>query len=150
MSGTTIASNASIDKRMAIVQAHIAAENAHDTAATLATWSVTECCFIDAAAGVVAATPRDVWEAYTGLFSAFPDLRVECQTSFVAQEVIVIEATMTGTHRNEWQGLRATQKVMSVPVCALFYFNAADELTCEKIFYDRLTLMEQLGAVDAT
>lgn len=149
MTRAAIASSASIDKRLAIVQAHIAAENAHDAAATLATWSATDCCFIDAAAGVVAATPQDVCEAYTGLFNAFPDLRVDWQTSFVAQDVIVIEATMTGTHRNEWRGMPATHKGMSVPVCALFYFNAADELTCEKIFYDRLTLLEQLGILTA-
>lgn len=143
----TAPNQSAIERRLAIVRAHIAAENAHDAPATVATWGSAAPCFFDAAAGLVATTPREIGTVYDELFDAFPDLRIDWNAHFVAQDVIIVETTMTGTHQNEWRGIAATHMYMSLPLCALFYFSANDELICEKIYYDRLTLLEQLGIV---
>jgi steroid delta-isomerase-like uncharacterized protein len=137
------------ERRLAIVREHIDAENARDVRRTLATWSPAAPLFIDTAAAVAADTIHDIEAVYEGLFAAFPDLHIDIQTEHPGQDVITIEAMMSGTHQNDWNGINATHRRMSVPLCALFYFGRDDELTCEKIYYDRLTLLQQLGIVAA-
>lgn len=134
-------------RRLAIVHTHLEAENAGDVGATLATWGPVAPMFVDAAAAIAADTIEDIGALYKSLFDAFPDLHIDCRSEHVGQDVIVVEGVMSGTHENDWNGMEATHKRMSVSLCALFYFDADDELACEKIYYDRLTLLQQLGIV---
>ena len=41
---------------------------------------------------------------YRRLLAALPDLSIELERRHVADEVIILEVTITGTHRGPWRG----------------------------------------------
>jgi len=50
-----------------------------------------------------------------------------------------------GTHLGEWRGLPATGRRVEVPLCGVYTFDADDRLAGERIYYDRGTVLRQLG-----
>jgi hypothetical protein len=50
-----------------------------------------------------------------------------------------------GTHLGAWRGLAATGKTVELPLCGVYTFDADDHLAGEKIYYDRGTVLRQLG-----
>ena len=44
-----------------------------------------------------------------------------------------------------WRGLPPTQRGVEFPLCAIFTFDEKDRLAGEKIYYDRGTVLRQLG-----
>jgi hypothetical protein len=57
----------------------------------------------------------------------------------------VLEAVITGRHLGLWRGLPPTGRRVEFPLCAIFTFDKADLLAGEKIYYDRATILRQLG-----
>ena len=114
--------------RIAIVEQHIQLENEHDLEGVLGTF------------GNNARYDDEPWsEHYTGrngvglfyqqLMKALPDLEIEVQRRYVTDDAIVVEVIICGTHLGGWRGLPATD----------------DRLAWEKIYYDRGTVLRQLG-----
>ena len=60
-----------------------------------------------------------------------------------ADEAVVVEFVMTGTHRGPWAGLVATGRRMELRLVGIFEFEA-DRLMCERVYFDMATLMRQL------
>lgn len=56
-----------------------------------------------------------------------------------------LEVVATGTHAAEWRGIPATGKTVRFPVCAIFTFGPDDKINAEIAYYDRLTVLSQLG-----
>lgn len=51
-----------------------------------------------------------------------------------------------GTHLGIWRGgLPATGRRVEFPLCGVFTFDAEDRLAGERIYYDRATVLRQLG-----
>lgn len=63
----------------------------------------------------------------------------------VAQKSIVIEVTMEGTHTGDWHGIPRTGRRVSFPMCAVFAFDDENLLISETVYYDRRTVLDQLG-----
>ena len=84
---------------------------------------------------------------YAALFAGFPDFDIDVSRKHLAWEAIIIEAEILGTHRGSWMGVAATGKTIRVSICAVFTFTPDDRLKTEVVYYDRLTLLSQLGVM---
>ena len=82
---------------------------------------------------------------YEQLMKALPDLEIEVQSRHVGEEAIVVEVMIRGTHLGGWRGLPATGRRVEFPLCGVYTFDADDRLAGERIYYDRGTVLRQLG-----
>ena len=74
-----------------------------------------------------------------------PDLSVESVRRHVAGETLVLEVIVRGTQIGAWRGLPATGRKLEIPICGIYTFDANDKLAGERIYYDRATVLRQLG-----
>src|SRR3984957_2310064 len=130
--------------RIAIVEQHIRLENDHDLEGVLLTF------------GETARYDDEPWgEHYTGrdgvrlfyeqLMKALPDLEIAVQRRHIAEDAVLVEVVIRGTHLGGWRGLPATGRRVDFPICGLCTFDAEDRLAGEKIYYDRGIIWRQLG-----
>jgi hypothetical protein len=82
---------------------------------------------------------------YAQLLKALPDLEVEIRHKHVADDSILVEVLIRGTHFGAWRGLPATGRRGQFPIFGVYTFDADDRLAGEKIYYDRGTILKQLG-----
>jgi steroid delta-isomerase-like uncharacterized protein len=130
--------------RVATVEQHIRLENEHDLEGVLRTF------------GDTARYDDEPWsEHYEGrngvrlfyeqLMKALPDLEIEVQRRHVTDDAILVEVIIRGTHLGGWRGLPATGRRVEFPLCGVYTFDADDRLAGERIYYDRGTVLRQLG-----
>ena len=74
-----------------------------------------------------------------------PDLHIEVHKRHASDDAIILEAVISGQHLGPWRGLPPTGRRVEFPLCGIFAFDAADRLAGEKIYYDRATVLRQLG-----
>jgi steroid delta-isomerase-like uncharacterized protein len=84
---------------------------------------------------------------YADLFTGFPDLKLEITRRYVSDDAITIEVTLTGTHKNQWNGVPATGRRVQLPVCVIFPFDENDRLTGERAYFDGALILRQLGVL---
>ena len=130
--------------RIAIVEQHVRLENRHDLEGVLGTF------------GETARYDDEPWaEHYKGrsgvrvfyeqLMKALPDLEIDVQSRHFTDDAILLEVMIRGTHLGGWRGLPATARRVEFPLCAVYTFDPNDRLAGEKIYYDRGTVLRQLG-----
>jgi steroid delta-isomerase-like uncharacterized protein len=130
--------------RLHIVREHIRLENAHDLAGVMDTF------------GPVARYDDEPWKEhyrgrdavrafYVQLFEAIPDLRIEVQAEHVTSASVVVECLIRGSQEGAWRGLPPTGRGLDLPLCGVYTFDASNRLTGERIYYDRATVLGQLG-----
>lgn len=130
--------------RIAIVERHIQFENEHDLEGVLSTF------------GENAQYDDEPWDEhykgrngvrlfYQQLMSALPDLEIDIQRRHVADEAVLVEVLIRGTHLGAWRGLPATGRRIQFPLCGVYTFDSDDRLVGERIYYDRGTVFKQLG-----
>ena len=130
--------------RERIVQEHIDTELRHDLDALTNTFTP-ESEWRDMPAGDTHTGHPGVRAYYEDLFTGFPDFSLEIVSRHVADEAIVMEVIATGTHAATWKGVPATGKAVRFPVCVIFTFAEDDKIRAETVYYDRLTVLTQLG-----
>jgi steroid delta-isomerase-like uncharacterized protein len=130
-------------RREDIVMRHAEAENRHDVEATIATFHRPRY--------EVNGQPSDgesaVRELLRGLMSAFPDMHVEVGRLRHAEDAVLGESLITGTHDGDWAGIPPTGRPIAVPVVGIFEFDG-DRLLCEKVYMDFATLLTQIGVLE--
>ena len=130
--------------RITTVEQHIRLENEHDLEGVLRTF------------GDIARYDDEAWgEHYQGasgvrlfyeqLMKALPDLEIEVLRRHVTDDAVLVEVMIRGTHLGEWRGLPATGRRVEFPLCGVYTFDSSDRLAGEKIYYDRGTVLRQLG-----
>lgn len=128
--------------REAIVLEHVAAENRHDVEATIATFH--------SARYEINGEPSDgeaaVRDLLHELMAGFPDFQVEVGKTHHADDAVIGEARVTGTHNGALAGIPATGRRVDYPLVAIFEFEA-DRLLCEKVYFDSATLLHQIGVL---
>lgn len=133
-----------LTRRMALVEEHVRCENAHDLEGVIRTF------------GSTARYDDEPWDQhwqgieqvrqfYSQLMQALPDLSIEIVRRHVADETILLEVVIRGTHLGGWRGLPATGRRVEVPICGVYTFDADDRLAGERIYYDRAMIFRQLG-----
>jgi steroid delta-isomerase-like uncharacterized protein len=130
--------------RIAIVEEHIRLENAHDLEGVLRTFGDTAR-YDDEAWGEHYSGRDGVHSFYEQLMKALPDLEIQVQRKHVTDDAILVEVVIRGTQLGSWRGLPATGRRVEVPLCGVYTFDADDRLAGEKIYYDRGTVLAQLG-----
>jgi steroid delta-isomerase-like uncharacterized protein len=130
--------------RLALVERHIRFENAHDLEGVLGTF------------GNAARYDDEAWDEhyegrngfrafYEQTLKAMPDMAIEIRRRHVTDDAILVEVVIRGTHLGGWRGLPATGRRVSFPLCGVYMFDSDDLLAGEKIYYDRATVLQQLG-----
>jgi steroid delta-isomerase-like uncharacterized protein len=130
--------------RIALVEQHIRLENEHDLEAVLRTFGDTAR-YDDEPWGECYQGRNGVRRFYQQLMSALPDLEIQVQRQHVTDDAILVEVRIRGTHLGGWRGLPATGRRVDFPLCGVYTFDADDRLAGEKIYYDRGTVLRQLG-----
>lgn len=141
-------SRMSIDDRIAarlkLVDEHVRLENQHDLEGIMGTFGATA--RYDDEPWDLHYTGRDeVLTFYQGLLQALPGLHIDVQRRHAGDTAVVLELIIRGQHSGPWRGLPATGRQIEFPLCAIFTFDDDDRLAGEKIYYDRATLLRQLG-----
>jgi steroid delta-isomerase-like uncharacterized protein len=130
--------------RIAIVEQHVRLENAHDLEGVLGTFGDTAR-YDDESWGEHFNGRDGVRQFYEQLMKALPDLQIEIQRRHVADDAIILEVMIRGTQLGAWRGLPATGRQVEFPLCGIYTFDADNRLAGEKIYYDRGTVLHQLG-----
>ena len=130
--------------RIAIVEKHIGLENEHDLEGVLGTFGAAAR-YDDEPWGEHYSGRDGVRQFYEQLMKALPDLEIEVEHRHVAQDAIVVEVVIRGSHLGGWRWLPATGRRVEFPLCGIYTFDGDDCLAGEKIYYDRGTVLRQLG-----
>jgi steroid delta-isomerase-like uncharacterized protein len=130
-------------KRESIVREHMDSENRHELDATLATFDHPRYELI--ATGDVYDGPEEVSRYFEETRRAFPDQRNEVVAVHHADEGVLVEAIIRGTHKGSLRSLPPTGREFELPILAFFVFEGNDKLVCERVYFDQLTVLRQLG-----
>jgi steroid delta-isomerase-like uncharacterized protein len=133
-----------LSARIAIVQQHIRLENQHDLEGVLNTFG-SNAHYDDEPWDEHFTGRNGVRQFYQQLMNAMPDLEIKIQRQHVTDDAILMEVIICGTHLGAWRGLPATGSRLEFPLCGIYTFDADDRLAGEKIYYDRGTILKQLG-----
>jgi steroid delta-isomerase-like uncharacterized protein len=131
------------ERRLAIVREHMESENRLEFDATLATFEHPR--YEIVATGDVYDGARAVARYYEETRAAFPDQRNENVVLHAAENAVVAEFDLLGTHRGELRGVAPTGREFRCRCCAIFEFEAGGErITCERVYLDTATIAQQL------
>ena len=88
---------------------------------------------------------QEVRAFYTQLLRAMPDLHIDIRRRHSSEDAVVLEVIIRGRHLGAWRGLPATGRQIEFPLCGVYTFDQGNRLAGEKIYYDRATVLRQLG-----
>jgi steroid delta-isomerase-like uncharacterized protein len=131
-------------ERIRIVRDHIRFENAHDLTAIVATF------------GSSARYDDEPWDEhhmgrdavrsfYEELLRAVPDLEIAIRKEHASREAVIVECLIRGTHGGTWRNLPATGRRLEFALCAVYTFDEDGKLAGERVYYDRATVLRQVG-----
>jgi steroid delta-isomerase-like uncharacterized protein len=129
-------------KREALVREHMESENRLDFDATMNTFHHPRYELI--ATGDVHDGEGEVARYFQETRAAFPDQRNELIALHHADDAVVAEFDLKGTHLGSFRGLPATGKDFTCRMVALFLFEE-DRLVGERVYFDSATILRQLG-----
>ena len=129
-------------RREAVVREHMESENRHEFDATIDTFAHPRYELV--ATGEVYDGEAAVRAYYEQTRSAFPDQRNELISLRHADDAVVVEFDLLGTHRGPLRGLPATGRSFRARMTAFFIFDG-DRIVCERVYFDQATIMRQLG-----
>ena len=129
-------------KREAIVREHMDSENRYEFDDTLDTFDHPRYELI--ATGEVHDGPEEVMRYFQDSRTAFPDQRNELLALHHADDAVLVEAVIRGTHLGRLGGLPPTGRSYELPILAIFMFDD-DKLACERVYFDANTVLRQLG-----
>jgi steroid delta-isomerase-like uncharacterized protein len=137
-------SDAARSERLRTVDEHIRRENAHDLDGILATFGQ-DPRYDDEPWGAHHVGRDEVRAFYAQTLEAMPDMHIDVRRRHVAEEAVIVEVVISGHHLGPWRGLPATGRAISFPLCGVYTFDASNRLAGERIYYDRATVLRQLG-----
>jgi steroid delta-isomerase-like uncharacterized protein len=132
------------DARLAIVEQHVLSENRHDLDAVMATFG-SQARYDDEPWCDRRKGRDEVRAYYAELMRALPDLSIDVIRRHVSSDSVILEVEIRGTHDGAWRELPATGRDVHFPLCGIFTFDADCRLAGERIYYDRSTVLRQLG-----
>ena len=130
------------ETRERIVREHMESENVHDYDVTIGTFGHPRYELI--ATGDVYDGEHEVRRYFAETRTAFPDQRNELIALHHADDAVIAEFWLRGTHEGSFRGLPATGRSFECRMTAFFVFEGED-LICERVYFDAGTIMRQLG-----
>jgi steroid delta-isomerase-like uncharacterized protein len=132
------------DRRESVVRTHMASENRHEFDVTLATFRHPRYELIGT--GQVFDGEEAVRQYYAASRTAFPDQRNEIHALRHADDAVLVEFDLLGTHRGPFLGSPPTGREFRCRMAALFLFEeGGDAIVCERVYFDAATILRQLG-----
>jgi steroid delta-isomerase-like uncharacterized protein len=133
------------ERRLAIVREHMESENTHDFDVTMGTFEHPRYEIVPT--GDVYEGPEEVASYFETTRHAFPDQRNENTTLHAAEDAVIAEFDLLGTHRGEIRGIAPTNRSFKIRCCAIFEFpSGGDHIVCERVYFDQASIMQQLMA----
>jgi steroid delta-isomerase-like uncharacterized protein len=130
------------ERREALVREHMASENVHDFDTTIETFEHPRYELI--ATGEVYDGEQEVRGYYAESRKAFPDQRNEVVALHHADDTVVVEFDLLGTHLGPLRSLPPTGRSFRCRMVALFVFEG-ERLVGERVYFDQNTILQQLG-----
>jgi len=131
------------ERREALVVEHMESENRHEFDVTMATFEHPRYELI--ATGDVFDGKEEVDRYFDETRTAFPDQRNELIAMHHADDAVIVEAMLFGTHLGSFRGLPPTGRQFEMRFLAMFLFEGEDNLVCERVYFDSATILRQLG-----
>jgi steroid delta-isomerase-like uncharacterized protein len=132
------------EKREAIVVEHMESENRHEFDVTMDTFHHPRYELIGT--GDVFDGQEEVAAYFEETRTAFPDQRNELIALHHADDAVLVEAMLYGTHGGSFRGLPPTGRKFEMRFLAMFIFEE-DRLVCERVYFDAGTILRQLGVL---
>jgi len=130
-------------RREAIVRRHMEAENVHDYDSVIETFAHPRYELI--ATGQVHDGEAAVRQYFKDTRGAFPDQRNELIELRHADDAVIVEFWLLGTHRGPLAGVAPTGRSFRVRMTALFLFEGeGDHIVCERVYFDSASILRQL------
>lgn len=129
-------------RREAVVREHMESENRHDFDATIATFKHPRYEIVPT--GDVFDGEQAVRGYFAASRGAFPDQRNEVKSIRHADDAVITEFDLLGTHLGPLRGIPPTGKAFRCPMTAFFVFDG-DRIVCERVYFDSATILRQLG-----
>jgi steroid delta-isomerase-like uncharacterized protein len=132
------------ERRAQVVRDHMDSENRRAFDETIATFSHPRYELI--ATGTVYDGVDEVMEYYRSSRAAFPDQRNEIHSIRHADDSVIVEFELLGTHRGPFLGVEPTGREFRCRMAAFFVFEeGTDWIEIERIYFDAGTILTQLG-----
>jgi steroid delta-isomerase-like uncharacterized protein len=130
--------------QLALVEEHVSCENAHDLPGIMATFGH-GAWYDDEPWGEHHEGHDAVRGYYEDLLTSLPDLHIGIIRCLAAEEGVALEVRISGTQLGSWRGLPPTGLPVVFPLCGVFSFDEAGKLAGERIYYDRGSVLRQVG-----
>jgi steroid delta-isomerase-like uncharacterized protein len=134
--------------RLRVVEDHIRFECAHDLGSLMDTFGADPEWHNQAGEQVLRGY-EPIHGFYHDLFAGFPDFRIDVSERYVADGAVMVEGVLCGTQNGAWMGIPPTGKSVAVPFSAVFTFTTDNRVKKEIVYWDRMTLLGQLGVLGA-
>ena len=131
-------------RRETLVREHMESENHHDFETTLGTFEHPRYEIVPT--GDVFDGAEAVQQYFDDTRTAFPDQRNEVIALHHADDGVIVEFELKGTHKGPLRGIPATGKEFTCRTAAFFLFEE-EKLVCERVYFDAATIMAQLGLI---
>jgi steroid delta-isomerase-like uncharacterized protein len=134
-------------RREAIVREHMESENRHEYEVAIETFAHPRYEIIPT--GEVYDGEDQVRTYFAATREVFPDQRNEPIALHHADDAVIAEFDLKGTHLGEIHGIAPTGREFTCR-CASFFLFDGDRLVCERVYFDSITIMTQLGVLHPT
>jgi steroid delta-isomerase-like uncharacterized protein len=132
------------ERREAVVREHMESENELDFDRTMGTFSHPRYEIIPT--GDVHDGPEAVMAYFKESRTAFPDQRNELIAMHHADDAVIVEFNLKGTHLGDLRGFAPTGREFTCRMIAVFEFDGGDGIVCERVYFDAATILGQLAA----
>jgi steroid delta-isomerase-like uncharacterized protein len=131
-------------RREAVVREHMESENRHEFDVTMATFHHPRYEIVPT--GDVYDGEEEVARYFAETRAAFPDQRNELIRMYHADDAVIVEFDLKGTHEGPLRGIPATGRAFTCRTLAIFEFEEEGEgIVCERVYFDVATILGQLG-----
>jgi predicted ester cyclase len=130
------------ERREAVVRELMESENFHDFDTTLDTLSHPRYEIIPT--GDVYDGPEEVMGYFKESRTAFPDQRNELISLRHADDAVIVEFNLKGTHKGSLRGFEPTGREFTCRMLAIFEFDDGEGIVCERVYFDAATILGQL------
>ena len=131
-------------RREAVVREHMESENRHEFDVTMGTFDHPRYEIVPT--GDVYDGPEEVARYFAETRAAFPDQRNELIRMYHADDAVIVEFDLKGTHEGPLRGIPPTGREFTCRTLAIFQFDGEGEgIVCERVYFDTATILSQLG-----
>ena len=120
---------------------HMESENRHEFDVTMATFGHPRYEIVPT--GDVYDGEEEVARYFAESRKAFPDQRNELIAMHHADDAVIAEFTLLGTHLGPLRALPPTGRAFRCRMTAFFLFEG-DRIVCERVYFDTATILRQL------